>query len=174
MFTRYPDSLNPLAEPAIVLVDEIDLHLHPRWQQSIKDHLVKHFPKTQFICTTHSPLMAQAAASDNLAVVRESDDGYLVIENDPVAIRGWRVDQILTSQYFGLKNTRGLDIQSRIEERATLLEKLDRSEVEERRLVEIEEEIVGLRTEESDEDEKAMDLIRRAAELLKGQGRELP
>ncbi|HEV7506747.1 MAG TPA: AAA family ATPase [Thermoanaerobaculia bacterium] len=174
MFIHYPDSAKPLAQPAIVLVDEIDLHLHPRWQQTIKDHLLKHFPMTQFICTTHSPLMAQAAASDNLVVVREDDDGKLVIENDPVFIRGWRVDQILTSQYFGLSNTRGLDIQSRIEERAMLLTKPDRSEAEERRLTEIEEEVVNLRTEDNPEDQRAMDLIRRAAELLKGQGVSLP
>jgi predicted ATP-binding protein involved in virulence len=170
MFTHYPDSLNPLGEPAIVLVDEIDLHLHPRWQQSIKDHLVRHFPMTQFICTTHSPLMAQAAASDNLVVVREDDVGHLVIENDPVFIRGWRVDQILTSQYFGLNNTRGLGVQNSIEERAALIAipEAERSEVDQHRLVEIEEDIMNLRTEENIEDERAMDLIRRAADILKG------
>ena len=35
MFERYPDSPDPLAEPAVVLVDEIDLHMHPRWQRQI-------------------------------------------------------------------------------------------------------------------------------------------
>jgi hypothetical protein len=168
MFNRYPDSPNPLAEPAVVLVDEIDLHLHPRWQQSIKNPLLQHFPYTQFICTTHSPLMAQAAADDNLVVIRENDDGHMVVERDPVSIRGWRVDQILTSQYFGLNNTRGIDEQKRIDERAMLLANPKRSTDDERRLQELEEEILGYRTEESDEDEKAMELIRRAAELLKG------
>ena len=52
----YPESSNPLAEPAIVLIDEIDLHLHPRWQRQIVKYLTQHFPQTQFIATAHSPL----------------------------------------------------------------------------------------------------------------------
>ncbi len=43
--------------PAIVLIDEIDLFLHPRWQRNILRILKEHFPNTQFIVTTHSPLV---------------------------------------------------------------------------------------------------------------------
>jgi predicted ATP-binding protein involved in virulence len=46
---------NPLEAEAIVLIDEVDLHLHPRWQQKIVPDLLKVFPNTQFIVTTHSP-----------------------------------------------------------------------------------------------------------------------
>lgn len=45
----------PLIAPAIMLVDEIDLHLHPGWQQRVLDDLMRAFPNTQFIVTTHSP-----------------------------------------------------------------------------------------------------------------------
>ena len=45
LLERYPDSSNPFHEPAIVIVDEIDLHLHPRWQREIRDHLTGHFPE---------------------------------------------------------------------------------------------------------------------------------
>ncbi|MCY7328704.1 MAG: AAA family ATPase, partial [Saprospiraceae bacterium] len=57
LFDRYPDSTNPLAEPAVCLVDEIDLHLHPHFQRNLMRFLSDIFPKTQFIVTAHSPLV---------------------------------------------------------------------------------------------------------------------
>ena len=62
MFERYPRSSDPLAEPAVVLVDEIDLHLHPKWQRELIGFLTERFPNTQFIATAHSPLIVQAAS----------------------------------------------------------------------------------------------------------------
>ena len=103
MVERYPDSPNPLAEPAVVLVDEIDLHLHPMWQRKLMGFLTERFPNTQFIATAHSPLVAQAAADANLAVLRREGD-HVVIDNDVDNIRDWRIDQILTSDLFGLRN----------------------------------------------------------------------
>ncbi|GAB3450302.1 hypothetical protein GCM10027396_26010 [Insolitispirillum peregrinum] len=41
--------------PGLVLIDELDLHLHPRWQRQIARNLMQAFPQIQFICTTHSP-----------------------------------------------------------------------------------------------------------------------
>ncbi|MBV9849993.1 MAG: AAA family ATPase [Armatimonadetes bacterium] len=48
--------------PGIVLIDEIDAHLHPSWQQRVGRWFREHFPRIQFIVTTHSPLVCQAAA----------------------------------------------------------------------------------------------------------------
>lgn len=60
-------TLNPHLEdrvleetPGIVLIDELDLHLHPKWQRRIIDDLKRIFPKIQFISTTHSPFLIQA------------------------------------------------------------------------------------------------------------------
>ncbi|HEX4420623.1 MAG TPA: AAA family ATPase [Kofleriaceae bacterium] len=47
--------------PGVVLIDEIDAHLHPAWQRRIGPWLSEHFPKLQFIVTTHSPFICQAA-----------------------------------------------------------------------------------------------------------------
>lgn len=47
--------------PGIVLIDEVDVHLHPTWQRRVGHWFRKHFPKLQFIVTTHSPLICQAA-----------------------------------------------------------------------------------------------------------------
>ncbi|MDX2273470.1 MAG: AAA family ATPase [Cyanobacteriota bacterium] len=48
---------NPLAGDGIVLIDEVDLHLHPSWQRSLCDRLIATFPNCQFVLTTHSPLI---------------------------------------------------------------------------------------------------------------------
>ena len=57
LLDRYPDSKDPLAEPAVCLVDELDLHLHPKFQRNIIQFLTETFPNTQFIVTAHSPLI---------------------------------------------------------------------------------------------------------------------
>ncbi|MEJ7678359.1 MAG: ATP-binding protein [Segetibacter sp.] len=61
MLIENPESDYPLEEPAVVIIDEIDLHLHPKWQRILKAKLTSHFRKTQFICTAHSPFMAQSS-----------------------------------------------------------------------------------------------------------------
>jgi predicted ATP-binding protein involved in virulence len=48
---------NPLLGKGIILIDEIDMHLHPQWQRSIIQRLQTTFPNCQFILTTHSPLV---------------------------------------------------------------------------------------------------------------------
>ena len=166
LYDRYPDSPNPLAEPAIVLVDEIDLHLHPRWQRQIMENLTKHFPNTQFIATAHSPLMVQSATNANLVVLQQRD-GQVEIENRPHFVEGWRVDQILTSEMFGVP-ARSPRIQKLIEERRKLLDKSTRTPSDEQRLRELDEELDNLPTA-SHEDNKAMELIRQAAALIKRQ-----
>lgn len=60
----------------IVLIDEIDLHLHPTWQQRILEDLADIFPKLQFIVSTHAPSVVSSAKSENLLIL----DKYEVYE----------------------------------------------------------------------------------------------
>ena len=62
-----------LAE-GVVLIDEIDLHLHPRWQRTVLADLRRAFPPAQVICTTHSPQVIGSARPEWVRVLR--DDGY--------------------------------------------------------------------------------------------------
>ena len=163
---HYPESENPLAEPAIVLVDEIDLHLHPRWQRQIVADLTQHFPKTQFIVTAHSPLMVQSASDANLVVLQE-EDGQVKIENHPHFVEGWRADQILTSKLFDVP-ARSPRIQELLDERYSLLIKEERTPSEEQRLQALDEEMDNLPVG-SHEDIEAMEIIRQAAALIKDQ-----
>ena len=55
-----PHLEDPLAAEAIVMIDELDLHLHPQWQQRIAGDLLRAFPNTQFIISTHSPYVVES------------------------------------------------------------------------------------------------------------------
>lgn len=117
MMEEYPESENPLGEPAIILIDEIDLHLHPKWQRTVIDKLSQHFPKAQFIATSHSPLIVQAALDKkaNIVVCRKEGD-RVIIDNDPDEVKGWRIDQILTSDLFEVESPRSKTTQEMLDE----------------------------------------------------------
>lgn len=72
----------PLESPGVVLIDEIDLHLHPRWQQLVISGLTEAFPNVQFILTTHSPQVLTTLASENI-VKLSWIAGKLKLENVP-------------------------------------------------------------------------------------------
>lgn len=95
MFEKYPDSDNPLQESAVVLIDEIDLHLHPRWQRDIIAIISNVFRNVQFIVTTHSPLVIQSMNEVNLYVLRRQGE-KLLAEHSPITnFSGWTVEEIL-------------------------------------------------------------------------------
>lgn len=165
LFTRYPDSPNPLAEPAVVLVDEINLHLHPRWQRTLLQFLSDTFPNTQFIATAHSPLVVQAAQDANIVLLRREGD-HVIIENDVEAIKNWRIDQVLTSDLFGLESARPPQLDNALRERERLLSKSRLTKTDRERLAQLESEIGDLPTGETPLDMEAMDIIRQAAALL--------
>ena len=164
LFRHYPDSAHPLGEPAIVMVDEIDLHLHPRWQREMQKLLAEHFPAVQFVATAHSPLMAQAAIGLNLAVVLRDGD-TACIHNDPAVIDNWRIDQVVTSELFGLAPW-SPDVQGKLDEQAQLVQKAKRSSRDNRRLEELELFASSLPTGLPPALEQAMDIIHRAASAI--------
>ncbi|MFH1884018.1 MAG: AAA family ATPase [Planctomycetota bacterium] len=165
MFERYPKSLNPLAEPAIVLIDEIDLHLHPKWQRTIMNFLSERFVNTQFIVTAHSPLVVQAAANANIVLLRREGD-HVVIDNNPLSVLGWRADQILTS-LFGLESSRSVEIGELQKQRRKLLSKAKLTKADTAELKKIESQMGYLPAAETPEDIEAMDIIRQAAKSVK-------
>lgn len=93
----------------IVLVDEIDLHLHPEWQRVVVPTLAQALPNVQFIVTTHSPLVVGSLQSGNLFVLAE-EEGSTVIRRLPERVHGKSAEQILLSPYFGLESTRAPDV----------------------------------------------------------------
>lgn len=55
-----------MEEEAVILIDELDLHLHPKWQKTIVDDLKRTFPNCQFIISTHSPFIIQTLSANEL------------------------------------------------------------------------------------------------------------
>lgn len=124
LIQAYPDSDRPTHESAVVLIDEIDLHLHPRWQRTLRTHLLKHFPKVQFIATTHSPVTAQETLSEGgrVAIVQWEGEGT-TIDSDPLPVQEWRIDQLMTSELFGFGMPRSLSAEGKMQRRAELTQK---------------------------------------------------
>lgn len=69
---------NTLDLPGVVMIDEIDLHLHPEWQQVILQQLQQAFPNIQFIVTTHSPQVLSTVKRENIRVLAPNAEGKIV------------------------------------------------------------------------------------------------
>jgi predicted ATP-binding protein involved in virulence len=168
LFSLFPESPNPLAEPAVCLVDELDLHLHPRFQQTIISFLTNTFKNTQFIVTAHSPLIVQAAEDEGANVIllkREGD--HTVVVNKPVDVWNWRVDQILTSELFGLKSPRSKKVQKLQNQRDKLLSKRNLTNADHNKIEELEHKIGHPPFGEEPEEIEAETIIRHLAEVLR-------
>lgn len=101
-----------IALPGVVLIDEVEAHLHPRWQRELPAWLTRHFPALQFIVTTHGPLIAQSADRDGIFVLPMPDEGdrtpRKLSSAECDAIRLGRADHTLLGAAFGLGSTRSL------------------------------------------------------------------
>lgn len=94
------------AIPGIVLVDEIDLHLHPAWQREVVPLLSKTFPQLQFVFSSHSPLVASSVKRENIFVTDRAENGTATINQIDEQVFGQSVEHVLLSSYFGLTTTR--------------------------------------------------------------------
>jgi hypothetical protein len=101
---------NPMIDyTGIVLVDEIDAHLHPSWQRVIGDWFRRVFPKVQFIVTSHSPLICQAADEGGLFHLPPPGSGlepFRLSPEDYQRVIASRPNEIYVSPAFGLTHTR--------------------------------------------------------------------
>lgn len=93
----------------VVMIDEIDLHLHPEWQLVVLPTISRAFPRLQFLCTTHSPIVAGTVESANVFLVRPDGGTASMLARPEVEVRGMTADQILRSPHFGLTSTRAPD-----------------------------------------------------------------
>ena len=85
----------------VVIVDEIDLFLHPEWQRTLLGQISQTFPNLQFLFSSHSPLVAGSVDAQNIFVL-----GDHKVEQYQEDIYGLTANQVLTSSYFGLRSTR--------------------------------------------------------------------
>jgi len=96
---------NPLDAEGIVLIDELDAHLHPTWQMQIVSSLRRALPAVQFITTTHQPLCLRGLTEGEVVVMRRDVNHAIEVITELPSPADFRVDQLLTSPFFGLSST---------------------------------------------------------------------
>ena len=101
-YARYYGYPSNLAEqPGVMIIDEIDAHLHPTAQQRIIPVLQRHFPHMQIFCSTHSPLMLIDLQPGQIQLLQRASHGTVTVLRNDTAIAGQSSDAVL-QQFFGI------------------------------------------------------------------------
>ncbi len=82
-------------KPAILLIDEIENHLHPTWQRRVIPALLEHFPGLQIFATTHSPFVVAGLKAGQVHLLSRDEDGVVTATTNPQDVIGWTADEIL-------------------------------------------------------------------------------
>ncbi|MCB0294831.1 MAG: AAA family ATPase [Calditrichaeota bacterium] len=123
-----PARSNSLDGQGIILIDELDLHLHPKWQRMVVPRLLEVFPHCQFILTTHSPHIITHIQPYNLFLLKLRDTG--VSAEHPSESYGKNVDRVL-EDLMELETTRPDFVEEALRE---IYEKIDRGELDRARI----------------------------------------
>lgn len=134
---------NPLDAEGIVLIDELDSHLHPTWQMQIVSGLRKALPGVQFITTTHQPLCLRGLTEGEVVVMRRGEGREIDVITDLPSPADFRVDQLLTSAFFGLSSTVDPDTERLFDRYYALLAMQDRDDQDEQELAELTKALEG-------------------------------
>lgn len=154
---------NPLEASGIILIDEIDLHLHPKWQREILRKLHEVFPNVQFIVTTHSPIILQGASDIAQVVVLDGTN----IRSCSSEFTNYDVSQILLSELFGLKSVQAPIYDRDIQEQEDLLKRYGQlTDEEKNRLDVLDEKLKGLSYSTSLDDMKMKKYVDEIANQL--------
>ncbi len=129
----------------IVIIDELGNHFHPSWRLQCLPALREAFPGAQIIYSTHDPLCLRGLKDGEVAVLRRDRLNHIyALENLP-AVSKLRVEQLLTSEHFGLRSTVDPDQEIKIKAYEDLLSKADRSLDEENQLTTLVAELTDTR-----------------------------
>jgi hypothetical protein len=159
-----PDVDDAMQGYALILMDEIDAHMHPSWQQQLLVRLKKLLPNVQVIATTHSPLVVAGLEVEEVTRFMRDQAGMVVqVPLDKDMTEG-RADQILTGDLFGLDSTLALTPTTAVQmdEYKVLLGKSARTADEEKRFTEL-DRLLQARIPPAGAENK---LERRAQELV--------
>ena len=82
-------------KPAILLIDEIENHLHPTWQRRVIPALLEHFPGLQIFATTHSPFVVAGLKAGQVHLLNRDENGRVTATTNTEDVIGWTADEIL-------------------------------------------------------------------------------
>ena len=131
-----PGLEDPLKDgTGIVLIDELDLHLHPQWQRTIIEHLTATFPHCQFIVTTHSPQLIGEVNPENITIINNGthhptssfgvDSSRVLEEILDTAPRNEKVNTMLGELYKSIDNNDLAAARKQLEKLTTILGPVD-------------------------------------------------
>ena len=95
VFEAYSGLSNPLLQPAIIIIDEIDQLLHVKWQQNILSVLTEFFPRTQWIITTHSPMVVTGLDKGEVVQLHQNGEGKYIAEKNTVDLWLWQYGDVV-------------------------------------------------------------------------------
>jgi hypothetical protein len=154
---------NPLEGEALVGIDEVDLHLHPRWQRNVVSQLTDLFPNTQFVLTTHSPLVVQGAIDQGRTIVTlRQKKGDVVPEKVPTNVmkelRGAEVGSLLVEDHLFEVKSRYSPKYAEVEKRVdTLQAEVSKGTATTEHLDELSKDLTKLEELVAKEDERRAD-----------------
>ena len=129
--------IDPADMQGLVLIDELDLHLHPSWQVGLIPALKQTFPKLQFIVTTHSPMLLAGLEADEIVMLdQDPETGDITARSDerpPKLMTGTE----LLRRYFDVKKLYPVNLSKQAFEYARLASDPERSDEEDVRVQEI-------------------------------------
>lgn len=128
------------AAEGLLLIDELEVHLHPQWRMTIVSLLRQVFPRVRVIATTHDPLSLQQTEPGEVVLLRRA--GSTGVEAIPSDVpKGLRADQLLTGDWFGLSTTTDRDTALLIDEHSEILLARDPTPTQRRRRVDLEDQL---------------------------------
>lgn len=104
---RFPEK-NAIDFDGIIMIDEIDIHLHPQWQAKLVKVLKETFPKAQIIATTHSPSVLQNAKAEEIIPLYKDENGDVQIKElhlGEYGLQGWTLEEIM-KDVMGMESTK--------------------------------------------------------------------
>ena len=103
---RFPD-INAIDFNGLIMIDEIDVHLHPQWQAKLVSVLKETFPNAQIIATTHSPSVLQNAMTEEIIPLYKAENGDVHIKElhlGEYGLQGWTLEEIM-KDVMGMQST---------------------------------------------------------------------
>lgn len=131
LYEVYGEDEDPTQRYVLVLIDELDAHLHPVWQQTLAQKLTSILPNAQFIATTHSPLIVGGMPPEQVILLVRDEEGVVQRLEVTEEMTLGRADQVLTGELFGLRTTLDVATQESLNRYTALLGRTRRTDPEE-------------------------------------------
>jgi len=111
---HYKSPIHLEEKPGVMIIDEIDAHMHPSWQRRILPALSRHFPSVQIFCSSHSPFVLAGLNAGQAQLLKRDDKGKVVVSRNQTDVIGWSMDEILRN-FLDITNPTDLQTSENIE-----------------------------------------------------------